>query len=87
MGSFFKTLRGSSVRSGFLRTGEQWKETDRICGSMQASSATGSSLSAPKRDLTSPLEKMLQDSGPVRSDGSDKFFGMENVSDSTFLLS
>lgn len=27
-----------------------------------------------------PLEKMLHDSGPVRNDGSDKFFGMENVS-------
>jgi ubiquitin carboxyl-terminal hydrolase 9/13 len=27
-----------------------------------------------------PLEKMLLDSGPVRGDGSDKFFGMENVS-------
>jgi hypothetical protein len=26
-----------------------------------------------------PLEKMLHDSGPVRNDGSDKFFGMENV--------
>jgi ubiquitin carboxyl-terminal hydrolase 9/13 len=25
-----------------------------------------------------PLEKMLLDSGPVRGDGSDKFFGMEN---------
>ncbi|OOF95692.1 hypothetical protein ASPCADRAFT_405410 [Aspergillus carbonarius ITEM 5010] len=27
-----------------------------------------------------PLEKMLQDMGSVREDGSDKFFGMENVS-------
>jgi ubiquitin carboxyl-terminal hydrolase 9/13 len=27
-----------------------------------------------------PLEKMLRDSGQVRIDGSDKFFGMENVS-------
>ncbi|EDN10251.1 hypothetical protein HCAG_06054 [Histoplasma mississippiense (nom. inval.)] len=25
-----------------------------------------------------PLEKMLQDAGPLRNDGSDKFFGMEN---------
>lgn len=28
----------------------------------------------------SPLEKKLQDIGPIRNDGSDKFFGMENVS-------
>lgn len=27
----------------------------------------------------SPLEKRLQDLGPIRGDGSDKFFGMENV--------
>lgn len=26
-----------------------------------------------------PLEKMLQNAGPVREDGSDKFFGLENV--------
>ena len=28
----------------------------------------------------SPLEKRLQDMGPIRDDGSDKFYGMENVS-------
>lgn len=28
----------------------------------------------------SPLEKRLQDMGAIREDGSDKFFGMENVS-------
>jgi ubiquitin carboxyl-terminal hydrolase 9/13 len=27
-----------------------------------------------------PLEKLLADAGPVRGDGSDKFFGFENVS-------
>jgi hypothetical protein len=26
-----------------------------------------------------PLEKMLMNAGPIRNDGSDKFFGMENV--------
>lgn len=26
-----------------------------------------------------PLEKMLENAGPVRNDGTDKFFGMENV--------
>lgn len=34
----------------------------------------------PNQPLPTPLEKLLQDAGPVRSDGSDKFFGMENVS-------
>lgn len=28
----------------------------------------------------SSLEKKLQGMGPIREDGSDKFFGMENVS-------
>lgn len=26
-----------------------------------------------------PLERMLLNAGPIRGDGSDKFFGMENV--------
>jgi ubiquitin carboxyl-terminal hydrolase 9/13 len=29
-----------------------------------------------------PLEKRLLDMGTIREDGSDKFFGMENVGDS-----
>ena len=44
----------------------------------------------PAPELT-PLEKMLQNTGALRQDGSDKFFGMENVSIahalSTLLLS
>lgn len=32
----------------------------------------------PPVELT-PLEKMLQNAGPLRVDGSDKFFGLENV--------
>lgn len=32
----------------------------------------------PPPELT-PLEKMLQNAGPLRPDGSDKFFGLENV--------
>lgn len=42
-----------------------------------------SAASALKKDPNAPpltpLEKHLLDAGPVRSDGSDKFFGMENV--------
>lgn len=29
-------------------------------------------------DLT-PLEKMLQNAAPLRDDGADRFFGLENV--------
>lgn len=32
----------------------------------------------PAPELT-PLEKLLQNAGPLREDGSDKFFGLENV--------
>ena len=34
-----------------------------------------------------PLEKMLQNAGPLRQDGSDKFFGFENVSVTSAQLS
>jgi hypothetical protein len=34
----------------------------------------------PQTPQITPLEKRLQDMGPIRVDGSDKFFGMENVS-------
>jgi len=49
----------------------------------QASNPTAAAPPA-KKDLQapqiSPLEKRLQDMGAIRDDGSDKFFGMENVS-------
>lgn len=32
----------------------------------------------PPPDLT-PVEKLLHNAGPIREDGSDKFFGLENV--------
>ncbi|KAL1984117.1 hypothetical protein VTN96DRAFT_9617 [Rasamsonia emersonii] len=54
-------------------------------------SAPASGASPPKKDLhappMTPLEKMLQDSGPVRKDGSDKFFGMENYGNTCYCNS
>jgi ubiquitin carboxyl-terminal hydrolase 9/13 len=32
----------------------------------------------PQPELT-PVEKLLHNAGPIREDGSDKFFGLENV--------
>ncbi|KAL1964342.1 hypothetical protein VTN77DRAFT_7027 [Rasamsonia byssochlamydoides] len=50
-----------------------------------------SGANAPKKDSNAPpmtpLEKMLQDSGPVRKDGSDKFFGMENYGNTCYCNS
>lgn len=33
----------------------------------------------PNAPIPTPLERMLLNAGPIRNDGSDKFFGMENV--------
>ena len=34
-----------------------------------------------------PLEKMLQNAGPLRQDGSDRFYGFENVRIRPLLVS
>jgi ubiquitin carboxyl-terminal hydrolase 9/13 len=43
-------------------------------------SAASPNKKDPNAPQPTPLEKMLQNAGPIREDGSDKFFGMENVS-------
>lgn len=52
--------------------------------SLQGSSNPSSGSSPAKKESQPPpmssLEKKLQGMGPIREDGSDKFFGMENVS-------
>ncbi|KAK7951001.1 uncharacterized protein PG986_006729 [Apiospora aurea] len=40
----------------------------------------------PPPELT-PLEKMLQNAGPVREDGSDKFYGLENFGNTCYCNS
>ncbi|PGH27351.1 hypothetical protein AJ80_01063 [Polytolypa hystricis UAMH7299] len=56
-----------------------------------AASNTTAAVAQPKKDVPpppkTPLEKMLSDSGPVRSDGSDKFFGMENYGNTCYCNS
>lgn len=52
---------------------------------LDSAQASNPPAAAPpvKKDLApqiSPLERRLQDLGAIRDDGSDKFFGMENVS-------
>ncbi|KAL9629346.1 MAG: hypothetical protein Q9204_005323 [Flavoplaca sp. TL-2023a] len=53
----------------------------KIRSSTAASQSSGSST--PKKDPNAipltPLERHLRDAGPIQDDGSDKFFGMENV--------
>jgi hypothetical protein len=55
------------------------------CLREQTSGAAGAKNDAlKKRDEIAPektpLEKMLQNAGPLRTDGSDRFYGFENVS-------
>lgn len=45
-----------------------------------SSSGASPAKKEPQAPPMSPLEKKLQGMGPIRNDGSDKFFGMENVS-------
>ncbi|KAL0938746.1 ubiquitin carboxyl-terminal hydrolase [Colletotrichum truncatum] len=63
MAGFFNKLKGS----GNTTTTPATKDAP--------SKKTGKEEPAP--ELT-PLEKMLQNAGPLREDGTDKFFGLEN---------
>jgi ubiquitin carboxyl-terminal hydrolase 9/13 len=53
---------------------------------MQSPASPAANAAPAKRDPNAPqptpLEKLLADAGPIRADGSDKFFGFENVCDS-----
>ncbi|KAL8730786.1 MAG: hypothetical protein Q9166_003856 [cf. Caloplaca sp. 2 TL-2023] len=55
----------------------------------QAASPSAGSPTAkkdPNAPPLTPLEKHLRDAGPIRNDGSDKFFGMENRSSPEAVL-
>ncbi|KAK5134653.1 hypothetical protein LTR08_006309 [Meristemomyces frigidus] len=54
----------------------------------QASNASAPAKKDPATPVPTPLEKHLQDvSGPVRPDGSDKFFGFENYGSTCYCNS
>ncbi|EXJ74173.1 ubiquitin thiolesterase [Cladophialophora psammophila CBS 110553] len=57
----------------------------------QNASAPAVGASTAKKDahapLPTPLERMLANAGPIRNDGSDKFFGMENFGNSCYCNS
>lgn len=72
----------------FQLLSSQWTGVDMIFGIantvLQGSSKTDNNASSkhkkdePAVELT-PLERILQNAGPLREDGSDKYFGLENV--------
>ncbi|MCJ1391729.1 hypothetical protein MMC18_004594 [Xylographa bjoerkii] len=57
----------------------------------KTSSNPTTSSSPAKKDANqpqpTPLEKLLQEAGPLRNDGSDKFFGMENFGNTCYCNS
>ncbi|KAF5026788.1 hypothetical protein F66182_1142 [Fusarium sp. NRRL 66182] len=65
---------------------------NKIKGSGTATATTPTKDTAAKKkeepvlDLT-PLEKMLQNAGPLRDDGTDRFFGLENFGNTCYCNS
>lgn len=57
---------------------------DKIPPRQASSNANAKDAAIKKKDEIAPeqtpLEKMLQHAGPLRTDGSDRFYGFENVS-------
>ncbi|KAI1213807.1 cysteine proteinase [Annulohypoxylon truncatum] len=59
-------------------------------GTAAASGSAGKDAQKKKEEATpelTPLEKMLQNTGALRQDGSDKFFGMENFGNTCYCNS
>ncbi|EYE92785.1 ubiquitin C-terminal hydrolase CreB [Aspergillus ruber CBS 135680] len=56
-------------------------------GSSTSSSGASPAKKEPQAPPMSPLEKKLQGMGPIRNDGSDKFFGMENYGSTCYCNS
>ncbi|KAL8693825.1 MAG: hypothetical protein Q9218_001425 [Villophora microphyllina] len=82
MASLLAKIRSSTMLSFEDLYNLRLKLWTLIFGRKQASNpATGSSTTKkdPHAPPLTPLEKHLLDAGPVREDGSDKFFGMANV--------
>ncbi|KAL8808997.1 MAG: hypothetical protein Q9200_003822 [Gallowayella weberi] len=78
MASLLAKIRSSTSLYYFYL--QAWK---LISARKQAASPSAGSSTAKKDSNApplTPLEKHLLDAGPIRNDGSDKFFGMENVS-------
>lgn len=60
-----------------------WTNAFFFCPQAAANAANNLSQNKKKDDAPpeqTPLEKMLLTAGPIRDDGTDKFFGLENVS-------
>lgn len=69
--------------SGFL---SKFKATSGVASPSVSSPSKNKKDGEPEPEIT-PLMKMLQNAGPIRNDGSDKFFGLENFGNTCYCNS
>lgn len=76
-----RLLRRSHNASARRPASCTWATTDYCVSQNAPSPAVGTTpiKRDPNAPIPTPLERMLKNAGPLRTDGSDKFFGMENV--------
>ncbi|KAB5579874.1 ubiquitin carboxyl-terminal hydrolase [Coniochaeta sp. 2T2.1] len=65
---------------------KKWKGSGVSITGTAGSASPKNKKEEPAPELT-PLEKILQNAGPVREDGSDKFFGLENFGNTCYCNS
>ncbi|CAM1507217.1 Fc.00g068580.m01.CDS01 [Cosmosporella sp. VM-42] len=69
--------------AGFLK---KMKSASSASAAPAHKDAVAKKREEPPPDLT-PLEKMLQNAGPLREDGTDRFFGLENFGNTCYCNS
>jgi hypothetical protein len=78
MSSLLNRFKGSAVRVGLVfNVGATNLRTAQNTAAARVGVSSKRDANAPN---PSPLERLIADAGPIREDGSDKFFGLENVS-------
>ena len=83
MTSFFGRFKPGTVSTAASRPAcvvPQWLTSGAIQTPVSPASKDAIAKKDPNAQQPTPLEKLLVDAGPIRGDGSDKFFGFENVS-------
>jgi hypothetical protein len=83
MTSFFGRFKPGTVSAAPSRSAcvvSQWLTPNAIQTPASPASKDAIAKKDPNALQPTPLEKLLVDAGPIRGDGSDKFFGFENVS-------
>lgn len=83
MTSFFGRFKPGTVSPAAPHpacVASQWLTLIAIQSPASPASNSPAAKKDPNAPQPTPLEKLLAEAGPIRGDGSDKFFGFENVS-------